>query len=120
MWLDMNGDGTPEGENGIGDIEVILFEDGVEIDRTTTSNDGSYLFENLPEGMYTVRVERPASQFLSGFDLDGGLDDNAVVPLLPGQHRRDVDFAFERNFVSFFSCAYHCHSSSKCGRSCLV
>ncbi|MEM6319147.1 MAG: SdrD B-like domain-containing protein [Bacteroidota bacterium] len=67
VWLDANNSGTLDGtETGIANVEVILFKVGgdgtkgvgndVEVSRDTTNTDGKYLFADLDEGVYFVKV----------------------------------------------------------------
>lgn len=94
----MNGDGAQGGEAGLPGILVRLLDsNGMEITSTSTDSSGMYLFENLREDSYTVEVAG-RNDLLPTFDLDGGLDSSAVVALAAGEHRRDVDFGFERKF----------------------
>ncbi len=56
VFDDDDGDGTQDGgEDGVSGVTVVLLDDeGNEIARTTTGTDGSYEFENLPPGDYTI------------------------------------------------------------------
>ncbi|UTG99907.1 SdrD B-like domain-containing protein [Macrococcoides canis] len=56
VWYDDNKDGQQDSnENPVPDVTVILRDrDGNEIDRTTTDENGHYIFENLPNGKYEV------------------------------------------------------------------
>jgi protocatechuate 3,4-dioxygenase beta subunit len=62
VWFDTNGDGLQQpGEPGIADVTVRLLNvDGAVIATTTTNANGSYLFDGLPPGSYTVEVEIPS------------------------------------------------------------
>ncbi|NKQ55314.1 hypothetical protein HFP15_20725 [Amycolatopsis sp. K13G38] len=56
VWSDVNGDGlqTPD-EPGIGGVPVKLrTEDGSQFALTTTAPDGTYAFEDVPDGAYQV------------------------------------------------------------------
>lgn len=86
VWRDTNKNGIQdEGEKGIGDVVVQLFNADTDnlFDTDITDADGRYLFDNLPAGNYFVRL--PASNFadtgrLAGFEISP-LDadrDNAV------------------------------------------
>ena len=65
IWHDLNGDGTQEeGEVGIENVTVNLFnQSGEKISTTTTNEDGYYTFDGLTPGTYTVGIIKP-----SGFD----------------------------------------------------
>ncbi|UTH02215.1 carboxypeptidase regulatory-like domain-containing protein [Macrococcoides canis] len=56
VWYDEDQDGQQDSnENPVPDVTVILRDrDGKEIDRTTTDENGHYIFENLPNGKYEV------------------------------------------------------------------
>lgn len=67
VWIDHNGDGIQDpGETGIDGVELTLYSagpdglfwtaDDVIVATTTTNADGSYIFDNLPAGAYTVQV----------------------------------------------------------------
>ena len=61
VWLDWNqNDIQDEGESGVGDVLVILFDANLnEISRTTTNSDGRYLFDDLNPGEYSVQFFPP-------------------------------------------------------------
>ncbi len=55
VWLDMDGDGIQgPSETGMEGVTVELWKDGQLIATTTTGKDGSFSFENLQPGDYTV------------------------------------------------------------------
>ena len=58
-WEDLNEDGFLENEEDrLEDVIVVLYDDqDSEIDRTTTSEDGSYSFVDIPTGDYYVAIE---------------------------------------------------------------
>ena len=75
VWHDVNGDGVRDGdEPGIGGVTVRLTgvtESGERVTRTvTTADNGSYVFDNLAPGTYTVRETQPAG-YADGADLLG-------------------------------------------------
>ena len=98
VWNDVNPDGVqgdPLVEPGLNGVTVELLDStGTVIATQVTSGDGSYLFENLPPGDYTVRVVPPAG-FTQTFDLDLVLDNETAVSLLLDENRRDVDFGYQ-------------------------
>lgn len=81
VWADIDDDGQSDvGEQGIAGVKLNLYADsngdnsytaGVDalLGTTTTSGDGSYLFQNLFPGKYVVQVD-PAN-FQTGGALDG-------------------------------------------------
>ena len=64
VWVDENRDGIQdEGEDPLSGVTVVLYDgDGEEIDRTTTDDNGRYIFDNLPEGDYQVGFELTEEQ----------------------------------------------------------
>ena len=100
VWLDANGDGNQDaGEAGINGVTVQLLNAANTVVATaTTSGDGSYTFNNLAAGNYTVKIV--ASSLPAGtaptFDLDGIATANqAGFTLAAGQNRTDVDFGYK-------------------------
>ena len=70
VWLDNDGDGVQDGgELGIGGVTVRLLKaDGTELDRTTTTSDGSYFFSSTnvvglnPMTANGYKIDIPAGQ----------------------------------------------------------
>ncbi|RPJ39753.1 MAG: hypothetical protein EHM35_01550, partial [Planctomycetaceae bacterium] len=54
-YNDLNGDGAKAGEPGLAGWTIQLSKDGSEVNTTTTGQDGSYKFENLAPGSYSVK-----------------------------------------------------------------
>ncbi|WP_051124848.1 SdrD B-like domain-containing protein [Amycolatopsis benzoatilytica] len=56
VWLDKNGNGIQDpGEPGVRDVTVVLKDgSGKQLSKTTTGQDGKYLFPGLPDGKYQV------------------------------------------------------------------
>ena len=64
VWNDLNGDGImDEGESGVAGIEVQLSGDAA--DTTTTGEDGSFAFEELAMGTYSVLSVGPEGWVLT-------------------------------------------------------
>ncbi|MDE9969942.1 carboxypeptidase regulatory-like domain-containing protein [Staphylococcus pseudintermedius] len=61
VWDDLNKDGIQDdNEPGIANVKVTLKDaDGNVVDTRTTDANGSYLFENVKEGDYTIEFETP-------------------------------------------------------------
>ena len=56
-WVDENGDGIKDNsERKIANMEVYLFnqQDGIQVAKTTTNENGNYAFENIAQGKYFV------------------------------------------------------------------
>ncbi len=98
VWLDGNGDGVQdEGEPGINGVRVELLNEGGDVIATTfTTVDGSYLFQNLPAGTYTVRLDPNTVPFAyqPTSELDDALDGSVTLPLAADEVNLDVDFGF--------------------------
>ncbi|SEB14645.1 Cna protein B-type domain-containing protein, partial [Thiothrix caldifontis] len=82
VWIDTNENGQQDaGETGLSGATVTLLDksgnpvndlDGKPVAAVTTAADGVYLFENLPEGEYLIRVEAPEGYIgtQGGADVD--------------------------------------------------
>jgi len=108
VWLDEDGDGVQDDtEAGIAGVVVYIdANDNAARDPderyATTDSNGNYTIDQLAAGTYTVRVDRstvPAGYYPT-YDLDGGLDCVASVPLTTGQTRTDVDFGYKLGLVA--------------------
>ncbi|MCR9102895.1 MAG: hypothetical protein NXI25_23280, partial [bacterium] len=113
VWYDTNGDGVQDaGEPGLEGATVTLTPPaGVDLGNgpgmavtTTTAADGTYSFDNLPAGDYTVSVDvstvtggLPAgvlAGLVATFDSDGGMDNTSTFTLGIGENNVDQDFGF--------------------------
>ena len=76
VWLDTNKDGVQDSdEPGVVNVTVELVdENGTTIANTTTDASGTYTFEKVPTGNYTVKVTRPDDTTFS--PQDQGSDDD--------------------------------------------
>ena len=77
IWLDENKNGIQEaGEAGIGGVSVQLKDqNGMVLENTVTAADGSYQFDNLDDGTYSVGVVAPDGFDFTGQDaLNNGID----------------------------------------------
>jgi fimbrial isopeptide formation D2 family protein/uncharacterized repeat protein (TIGR01451 family) len=87
VYLDDNRDGTRQaGETtGIGGVTVTLLDaNGVVVGTTTTANDGTYSFLNLPPGTYTIVQTQP--------NLFGSTSANVLPVVLTAAGVVDQDF----------------------------
>ncbi|MFW2383844.1 MAG: SdrD B-like domain-containing protein, partial [Acidimicrobiales bacterium] len=77
VWTDLDGDGIQNaGEPGLGGVTVELLDSGGSvIDTTVTAADGSYLFDAVVPGTYSVQFTAPATYQFTTQDVGG--DDNA-------------------------------------------
>jgi uncharacterized repeat protein (TIGR01451 family)/fimbrial isopeptide formation D2 family protein len=108
IWNDVNNNGIQDGsEAGIAGVTVQLFgdfdNDGSADDSISmvTGSDGSYLFENLLEGAYTVAVDTASlpSGMLPVYDGDGIGTLNTVAITLGGSepvNNLDADFGYQQ------------------------
>lgn len=95
IFCDANTNGTLDAGEGMADVIVTL--SGTATASTTTQSDGSYLFENLEAGEYTVTVD-PSSLAenctVTSIDPDGGNDNLSTLTLAVGEDNRDQDFGY--------------------------
>ena len=86
-----------------GAVVVLLNSNGNIINAATTTDDGTYIFDNLPAGEYTVRETNPVLYPLDvddyDFDPDGDVadsdrtvDNEIAVTLTPGELDEENDF----------------------------
>jgi hypothetical protein len=118
VWGDLDSDGDgPNGNGGTGadnaepglaGVTVRLFNDGpdgipgnaddVLVATTATDGTGYYLFDSLPDDVYTVVVD--TTTLPSGWnttptgDPDGGADSKSTVTVAGGVHNRVQDFGY--------------------------
>ena len=94
VWLDSNNNGLAENtETGIADVEVILYQVGgdgtkgagndVEVARDTTDNNGNYLFSDLAEGIYYIKLNDGISTTLNS-STGGGINGTNANSYEPG------------------------------------
>ncbi|MEZ5039334.1 MAG: SdrD B-like domain-containing protein [Saprospiraceae bacterium] len=80
VWEDLNGNGIQDdGDTGVEGVTVNLKdESGEVIETTTTGPDGSYSFENLDPGTYSVQFVLPSGYQYSPVNIgDDALDSDA-------------------------------------------
>ncbi|MBC7886102.1 MAG: DUF11 domain-containing protein [Saprospiraceae bacterium] len=109
VWHDINGDGQQNnGEPGIpGVIVMLLDQNNIMIDQTTTSANGMYSFSSVSAGQYYLKFTAPI-EFLPTF-ADKGNDNTdsdaggyngpgttALITVNPGQTNNSVDAGFYR------------------------
>jgi len=79
----LSGNVSHEDSNGshpLKNITIILLdENGVEVSRTTTDENGNYEFTNLVPGKYIVKEEQPDGYFDVRENEGGGDDDNSTA-----------------------------------------
>lgn len=77
VWEDTNKDGIQDqGEAGIANVVVNLFDcSGNFIATTTTNTNGNYLFSNLNPGDYSVQFIKPAGYFFTTKDANSNGND---------------------------------------------
>jgi CshA-type fibril repeat protein len=106
LWIDTNGDGVQDaGEPNLPGVDVTLtidLNDDGDPDYTATATsgpDGSYQFNNLIPGTYTITVDTgdlPLGMTQTG-DPDGTLDNTTSVTLAAGETNNDIDFGYQGN-----------------------
>lgn len=88
------------GDNPMAGVEIILYdENGNEVARTVTAADGSYIFTDLPQGVYTI-VEVQPDGYLNVGETDGDLPNDGTlnsitVTLDAGEHDAGNDYIEE-------------------------
>jgi hypothetical protein len=116
VFVDCNGDGDQDqGEEGIADITVYLYEDenndgviteGVDALMKTTATDGngSYSFDDLPDGDYRVILDTgdedfPGNHTQTGDPDEAGIcltcDDKSTSAAISGADDLDNDFGYQ-------------------------
>ena len=87
VWIDANRNGTQDpGEDSLSGVVVILSDgSGTEIARQTSDANGSYRFDGLLPGTYTVAIEVP-----TGYEAVATT--TLEVTLSEGEVKDDVDF----------------------------
>ncbi|RTZ94981.1 MAG: hypothetical protein DSY90_14575, partial [Deltaproteobacteria bacterium] len=97
IFLDRDGNGTPDPGEGMEGVVVILRDgNGDVIGQTTTDENGNYFFGGLPAGDYTIEVD-PATLppgVANTIDPDGGDDSTSAVTLADGEINLDQDFGY--------------------------
>ena len=74
VWLDKKLDGVMDGERGLADAQIALLdENGYTLGETKSAKDGTYLFEELGDGVYTLSVKLPSAYVPTIFGLDSQL-----------------------------------------------
>lgn len=103
VWFDTNSNGIQDiGELGVGDVTIRLFNcDGSFVEEQTTTNNGTYLFTNLPANTeYYVEFSNiPLGLQFSAAnqgtdDIDSDVDSNGRTPcvlLNPAEENRTLD-----------------------------
>ncbi|MBW6467239.1 MAG: DUF11 domain-containing protein, partial [Brevefilum sp.] len=91
VFIDNDGDGLydPEVDAPLAGVKVNLYLDGVWITSTVSAPDGTYLFDNLGPGTYTVEVDSSTAPANLGAVIS-----TYVVPLDAGEDYLEADFPF--------------------------
>jgi uncharacterized repeat protein (TIGR01451 family) len=72
VFVDLDRDGVKDSsEPGIPNVQIILQQNGTEVDRTTTGTNGGYQFDDLDPGTYDVLETQP-SPYADGTDTAAG------------------------------------------------
>lgn len=111
VFEDLDGDGIQDpGEDGVAGVEVTLRDGNSDaVATTTTAPDGTYLFDNLAPGTYSVAFDAPAGTLFTqpdaganeASDSDAGQNGaTAPVVVTSGTVNRDVDAGLVRPDVS--------------------
>jgi len=103
VWNDLNGDGFHTAdEPGIGDVDVILFQDTgsgyTTVKTVQTTADGHYEFVELPAGTYRVTPDTSKAP-LNHWVHTGGIMPHDVV-LSDDEHYQIADFGFSQAAIT--------------------
>ena len=103
IFIDYDENGMPggSGEGVSGVVVNLLNSSATQIDSTTTSGSGKYLFSNLPAGIYTVEVDSSSLGMggalegrTNSVDPDGGSAHEVTLTLGTNQDRTDIDIGY--------------------------
>jgi uncharacterized repeat protein (TIGR01451 family) len=120
IWIDSDGDGVRDlTEAGLGGVPVAIYYDSngdgvvdalytAAVDEngstgtgtTTTNEDGSYIFDNLPAGIYEIVVNGgapPSGGYTQTGDPDSTKDNRTTTPIIlaPGDVYLNADFGYQ-------------------------
>jgi LPXTG-motif cell wall-anchored protein len=98
VFFDVDGDGARgPGEPAFAGVAVALYDGDRLVKTVLTADDGSYRFDDLPPGTFTVVVRDGTDRF-TGFratlDPDGLLDGKTDSRLEVSEHLTGLDFAY--------------------------
>ncbi len=98
LWNDVNGNGVDDGETGIADVTVALYDDSmILVASEETDADGGYSFSGpalgLAAGTYTLEVDESDSA-LDGLTLTSDPDTPLTADYTMGQRVTGLDFGY--------------------------
>ncbi len=107
VFVDLNNNGQRDsGDPGIPGVEIAL--DGADVfqrpveEKTTSKDDGSYAFNDLMAGVYTI-TETPPEGFPDGFPVmgsgavvDPAITDHVFSDLVLGEAKSATDYDFRQ------------------------
>ena len=98
IFFDLDGDATPDSGEGLEGVVVYLLNSGGAIvDSAITDAYGRYVFGELADGDYTVRVDATTLPvgLTNTVDPDGGTAGESAVTISGGNADFDQDFGYE-------------------------
>lgn len=103
IWQDTDGDGTIDAsETGSGSVTIDLMQGGTVINTTTSAANGTYSFNNLVSGIYTVKIT-DTNGVLSGFTTTYEKTEGTTSPFnsqetvdLSGGNQTGINFGYKQ------------------------
>ena len=77
VYYDKNTNGRMDpAESGLSGVELTLMRDEDDVQSLRSNEDGSFAFNNLADGIYTIRARLPEGQIPTSYLADG----SALIP----------------------------------------
>ena len=98
VWLDINGNGSPNSNEGISGVKVILSdENGIMIATTITDNNGNYSFTGLPPGDYRITVDSGTlPEGITAYSDPDGTPDSMTDLMNQSVDNLNADFGYRK------------------------
>jgi protocatechuate 3,4-dioxygenase beta subunit len=109
IWEDTNYDGIKDvSEVGLSNVELSLFDESDNLITTqVTDQNGAYLFQNIPAGLYKIKATTPANYLVTKYNSTPGILTNTlslingvvtsdIISVTRGSDRLDIDGGFTK------------------------